>query len=510
MKKAKKIVSLMLALVMVLSMAITAFAEDSATETPKPYTITVTDVTEGEKYSIYKMLDLSVDNAEDPKAFSYTVDEDWEAFFTEEGAGAAYVDINEDGYVTWKEGMGTAEKMEAFGKAAQKYAEKYAEEKSVAPEKTITAGEATSITFDDLKAGYYLITSTAGTKAIVDTTPTKPNPTIKEKNEGHRVDKLVQEDSDQNWYKENSAEIGQTVDFKTKITIKTGAKNLVMHDRMEDGLTFNKDSVVVTGPKTEEYPDGVVLVEGTDYVLVTEGLAEESDGETCTFEVRFTQAYLDSLKSDTQVVVTYSAVLNENADKVNGEHNDAGLTWGENSKTEWIETTTKTYQFELLKYDAKDEEKKPLAGAEFELHRGDAKGCSDKCASIKLVQKEENDSYVVYRLATAQDSSDSVQTKIVTGNKKIMIYGLDLDDEYHLKEVKAPEGYNLLKDSVSVVIKKDENGKVICKLEVANNSGTELPSTGGIGTTVFYIVGSVLVCAAVVLLITRKRMSINE
>lgn len=500
MKKAKKFVSLMLALVMVLSMAITAFAEDSATETPKPYTITVTDVTEGEKYSIYKMLDLSVDNAEDPKAFSYTVDEDWKEFFTGEGAGAAYVDINKDGYVTWKEGKGTAAEMEAFGKAAQKYAE----EKSVAPEKTITAGEATSITFDDLKAGYYLITSTAGTKAIVDTTPTKPNPTIKEKNEGHRVDKLVQEDSDQKWYKENSAEINQKVDFKTEITIKTGAKNLVMHDRMEDGLTFNKDSVVVTGPNG-------VLVEGTDYVLVTEGLTKESDGETCTFEVRFTQAYLDSLKSDTQVVVTYSAVLNENADKVNGEHNDAGLTWGENSKTEWIETTTKTYQFELLKYDAKDETKKPLAGAEFELHRGDAEECSESCAPIGLVQVEENDSYVVYRLATAQDSSDSVQTKIVTGNKKIMIYGLDLDDEYHLKEVKAPEGYNLLKDSVSVVIKKDENGNVIeCKLEVANNSGTELPSTGGIGTTVFYIVGSVLVCAAVVLLITRKRMSINE
>lgn len=505
MKKAKKIVSLMLALVMVLSMAITVFAEDSATEIPKSYTITVTDVTKGEIYEIYKMLDLSVDNAEDPKAFSYTVDEDWEAFFTGEGAGAAYVDIN-NGYVTWKEDKGTAGEMEAFGKAAQKYAE----ENSVTPEKTITAGEATSITFEDLKAGYYLITSTAGTKAIVDTTPTKPNPTIKEKNEGHIVDKFVQEDSKiddektNGWGKENSAEIGQQVNFKTEITIKTGAKKLVMHDRMEDGLTFNEDSVVVTGLNGE-------LVKDTDYELVTDGLTAEEDGKTCTFEVRFTQAYLDSLQSDTTVFVTYSAVLNEKADKVNGEHNDAGLTWGENSKTEWIETTTKTYQFELLKYDGKDEGKKPLAGAKFELHRGDANDCSVGCTPIGLVEVEENESYVVYRLATENDPKEKVSTTIVTRDKKIMIYGLDLNDEYHLKEVKAPEGYNLLKDSVSVVIKTDDDGKVIeCRLEVANNSGTELPSTGGIGTTVFYVVGSVLVCAAVVLLITRKRMSINE
>lgn len=493
MKKAKKIVSLMLALVMVLSMAITVFAEDSATEIPKSYTITVTDVTKGEIYEIYKMLDLSVDNAEDPKAFSYTVDEDWEAFFTGEGAGAAYVDIN-NGYVTWKEDKGTAGEMEAFGKAAQKYAE----ENSVTPEKTITAGEATSITFEDLKAGYYLITSTAGTKAIVDTTPTKPNPTIKEKNEGHIVDKFVQEDSKiddektNGWGKENSAEIGQQVNFKTEITIKTGAKKLVMHDRMEDGLTFNEDSVVVTGLNGE-------LVKDTDYELVTDGLTAEEDGKTCTFEVRFTQAYLDSLQSDTTVFVTYSAVLNEKADKVNGEHNDAGLTWGENSKTEWIETTTKTYQFELLKYDGKDEGKKPLAGAKFELH-------DSSCQVIKLVKISDTE----YRVANGNEE-DSVEDFTTTAAGMIVIYGLDLADEYHLKELEAPNGYNKLDEEVKFVItnNKEEEGKIF-HVEVKNNSGTELPSTGGIGTTVFYVVGSVLVCAAVVLLITRKRMSINE
>ena len=118
-----------------------------------------------------------------------------------------------------------------------------------------------------------------------------------------------------------------------------------------------------------------------------------------------------------------------------------------------------------------------------------------------------------------------------------MIAGLDAGS-YYLRETKAPAGYNLLKNDISVTITatldKSENTPALTELklsvkddktgaeatenngsvdtgivatDVVNNSGTELPSTGGIGTTIFYVLGSILVIGAVVLLITKKRMS---
>ena len=108
MKHAKKLASLLLALVMVFAVATTAFAAGTNS-------ITVTGAQANETYKIYKMLDLVVNN--DKTAYSYTVNSDWVNFFTGEGAGAAYVNIDAQGYVTWKEGKDTADEMESFGKA---------------------------------------------------------------------------------------------------------------------------------------------------------------------------------------------------------------------------------------------------------------------------------------------------------------------------------------------------------------------------------------------------------
>ena len=112
MKKTKRIATVLLALVMVLSLSVCAFAAGTNS-------ITVNGAQGGETYKIYKMLDLKVDLGKN--AYSYTVNAEWNAFFTGEGAGAAYVTID-NGYVTWKAGMDTAENMEAFAKAAAKYA----------------------------------------------------------------------------------------------------------------------------------------------------------------------------------------------------------------------------------------------------------------------------------------------------------------------------------------------------------------------------------------------------
>ena len=464
MKHAKKLASLLLALVMVFALATTAFAAGTNS-------ITVDGAQKGETYEIYKMLDLIVN--EDQTAYSYTVNSNWTNFFTDDGAGAAYVDIDAQGYVTWKEDKDTASDMEAFAKAAAAFASANGLTSVV---DAITPTEDGAITFNNLDSGYYLITSTNGTLAMVKTTPKNPAATVNEKNPDHTLDKQVQEDSDSSWGKANSAQIGDIVNFKTTITVKKGAKNLIMHDKMEDGLSFNADSVAIAS-----------LTKGRDYTVVTTDL---TDG--CTFEILFKQSYLDTITADTTLTVTYNAVLNKSADITNGEKNDAKITWGDASNTEWSETVTKTYQFDILKYDAKDDQKNPLAGATFQLK--DASG-----NVVKLVKVSDTE----YRVANGNEAG-AVDEFTTVASGKIVIKGVDLD-KYTLVETAAPAGYNKLKDPVEVTV-PETNALTV---EVPNASGTELPSTGGMGTTIFYVLGSILVIGAAVLLVTKKRMSMK-
>lgn len=462
MKKTKRIATVLLALVMVLSLSVCAFAAGANS-------ITVNGAQGGETYKIYKMLDLKVDL--DKNAYSYTVNASWNNFFTGEGAGAAYVTID-NGYVTWKEGKNSAADMELFAKAAAKYAS----DNNVAAVATKTPAADGSFVFENLDAGYYLITSTNGTLAMVDTTPANPNAVVDEKNPNPTVDKVVKEDSTNEWGSSNSAQIGDTVYFRTSVTLMKGAKNYVLHDKMGDELTLNADSITVVG-----------LTKGTDYTVVTTGL---TDG--CDFEVRFTQSYLDTITAPKNLVVEYNAVLNENAKVESAALNDTQLTWGDKNHTEWDQTETNTYKFAVLKYAGTDTAKNPLAGAVFQLK--DAKG-----NVVKLVKVSDTE----YRVANGNEAGAVDRfTTVATG--KIVIKGVDLDT-YTLVEIEAPEGYNMLKTPVKVTVNAD-NELVV---EVPNNTGAELPSTGGIGTTIFYVVGGILVVGAAVVLTTRKRMEKN-
>ena len=462
MKKTKRIATVLLALVMVLSLSVCAFAAGTNS-------ITVNGAQGGETYKIYKMLDLKVDLVKN--AYSYTVTSAWNNFFTGEGAGAAYVTID-NGYVTWKDGKNSAADMEAFAKAAAKYAS----DNKVAADATQTPAADGSFVFGNLDAGYYLITSTNGTLAMVDTTPANPNPAVEEKNPNPTIDKVVKEDSTGEWGDSNSAQIGDTVYFRTSVTLMKGAKNYVLHDKMGDELTLNADSITVVG-----------LTKGTDYTVVTTGL---TDG--CSFEVRFTQTYLDTITASTTLDVTYSAVLNEKAKVESAALNKTQLTWGDANHTEWDTTETNTYKFEVLKYAGTDTAKNPLAGAVFQLK--DAKG-----NVVKLVKVSDTE----YRVANGNEAG-AVDRFTTVANDKIVIKGVDLD-EYTLAEIEAPEGYNKLKDPVAITVNAD-NALVV---EVPNNTGAELPSTGGIGTTIFYVVGGILVVGAAVVLTTRKRMEKN-
>ena len=286
-----------------------------------------------------------------------------------------------------------------------------------------------------------------------------------------------------------------------------------IHDKMSPGLTFNKDSVVVTIGEKE--------LDKSKYEIVTEGLDAD-----CTFEIRI--ANLKGVAENGDAIrVDFTATLNKNAAiGLPGNPNTVRLTYSNNPNDDKSEGRTPddtvivfTYELDVTKVDGADDTKK-LKDAEFKLLNAD-KSMGAKVENGKFA------GWVEVGEATVLKSGED-------GN--FGVAGLD-DGTYYLEETKAPAGYNLLKNPIKVVVTTTTNngqtwtsenaadaltkihvtadGKVgtgdvstgEAKITVANNSGTTLPETGGMGTTMFYVIGAILVVGAAVVMITRKRMS---
>ena len=493
MKHTKKFVSLLLTLVMVLAMASTTFAAQEGTLTGG--SITINDAVPGQTYKAYQILYLESYNATSG-AYAYKANSAWKSFIESNTVKGVYVNVDTQGYVTWVEGADVAE----FAKLAQaEAAKKDADASATAPD--ASEGNAYStVTFAGLNLGYYLVDTSLGTLCSLDTT--NPSVVMEEKNEVPVPDKTVKEDSTDDYGDSNTAQIGDTVEFKTVIHAKKGAQNYKLHDQMEAGLTLNQDSITVQeGDK--------ILEENTDYTVACGVSCKDKSGKdtTCDFEITFTQRYLDTITADTDIVVTYTAVLNKDAEIADATNdNDTRLDYGDNSHSEWDKTTTKTFMFDIIKTDSS---LKVLNGAKFELY--DAQTGDNKIALVK-------ESEGVYRVATPTEKAAEGFESAVIEAGRATVKGLDANTTYWLEETEAPAGYNKLPGRVEVKIKNSNLTTAMDKeedtwaegdggVQITNNTGAELPSTGGMGTTIFYIIGSVLVLAAIVLLIVRKRMS---
>ena len=451
--------SVLVSLLMIFTFALPAFA-DSATAS-----ITISNAVQGETYKAYKLLDLESYDASN-NLYVYKATADWRDFF-KTGAGANYITVDSQDYAAWKNGVTVNE---ANLKALIDAALTYAEAKSITPTATQIAGN-TGVKFDNLGLGYYLVNSSVGTLCELKTVDQAL--TIQDKNEKPDVDKNIVEGTSK--VTSNDVQIGDTVNYEVIVHAKKGAKNYVLHDTMSSGLTFNKTSVAIEG-----------LTAGTDYTLVTDSL---SDG--CTFEIQFSDSYLESLTGNTDIKVTYTATLNENAVvKTAANTNKIVLKYGDQSTVE-KETETYTYQLTVVKTNAGKTKK--LEGAIFKLS-------TDEAGNHPLKFKEKNGQYVV-------DPNGAIETITTTDSGTFTIAGLDAK-EYYLTETVAPAGYNKLADPIKLVVSKDnvKKGNEILPndtLTVTNQSGTLLPGTGGIGTTIFYVIGGLLMAAAAVLLITK-------
>lgn len=429
-------------------------------------TITINKAVVDETYSIYRVLDLETYDKTN-NHYIYRANEKFEAFITST-EGQKYLEArNENGatYYVWKTGANVVE----FSKAALAYAKA----NNVIP---VDSKKATSTTvkFDKLTLGYYLVDTTTG--SLLNLTTTNPDAVIDEKNTVvPKVDKDVKEDSTGNYGKTNDATIGDTIEFKATITTGAGFTKYVLRDTMSAGLTFNANSVVVKV--------GTTTVDTSNYTVTP-----NKDGYT--FVVEFKDSYIVTLPKNTKIDVYYTATLNESAVvEGNGNPNELDLAYGENNTTDKVKTTTYTYAFDLVK---NDKDKNQLEGAKFKLL--DKTG---KEIKVVLVDVTKN----IYRVVVGNEKG----VLIVVG--KATIEGLDAD-EYQLEEVEAPVGYNKLTSTVKFTItgKNGNNTYERVSNEVINYTGSQLPETGGMGTTLFLTLGSILVIGFGLLLVTKLRV----
>lgn len=484
MKRVKRVLALLAALALVLAMAVPAWAEENKGS------ITVQNAKENEEYKIYRIFDLESYSG---NSYSYKMSTKWSnAGFATDSAFTSYFETV-NGYIKPKAEF-TDETAATFAKNALAFAKK----NNIEDDGHQTAGNA-GVSFSSLSLGYYLLDTSLGTLCSLDTT--NPAAILREKNDSPTIEKKVKEND--NWDTESNAKIGDRVEYQVTIHAKKGAENYVLTDTMDNGLTFNNDIVVKAGTNNLELDK--------DYTVKTDGIKD-------TFELTFTKTYLDSLtENTTDIVVTYSATINEKAVVAGAANkNTAKLKYGNNSETVPSQTNTYTYKFDLVKIDGTT--KKLLSNVEFKLYEA-ATGSVDgeyvvSGEPIQFVKK--GNTYRVAKDATVEGVTDTIVTK---DSGKVTIEGLD-KKTYYLSETKPLDGYNKPNGAFSVdltsgnlvttatigketVVKRTDAQNAIV---IENNTGAVLPSTGGMGTTVFYVVGGGLMAVAVVLLVTKKRM----
>lgn len=432
-------------------------------------TITINKAIVNESYNIYKVLDLETYDKVN-NHYIYRAASRWETFL--DGATDYLEARNENGdkYYVWKDGVGKSRTKEFAEKAY-----KYAKDNNIAPTKT-TKATSTSVVFDNLDLGYYLADSSVG--ALLHLTTTNPTATVNEKNTlNPNVDKNVLENSTGEYGKENDDIIGSTINYKSTITTGAGYGSYVLYDKMDAGLTFNSNSVIVK--------IGDVVVDANNYVVKTNVTGY-------TFVIEFNDEFILKQPKNTNIDVYYTATLNKDAIiEGDGNINETFLKYGNNITTDKKKTITYTYAFEIIKTNKEGVE---LTGAEFIL--------LDKSDNeIKVIKDEETKTY---RIATGNE----IGVNIKAG--KATIEGLD-KDSYKLKEVVSPEGYNKLTSPVEFRVNGKTNVTIIerTRVNVINYTGSELPETGGIGTKLFITSGLSLVLICGLVLVTKLRLYKN-
>ena len=533
MKHLKKLASILLVLVTVLSVTTTAFAAGVTNNTAHSYNA----------YQIFS--GTQVDNSVSLGDVAWGSGINGTAFLAELQTDARFVKEGKNIFADCTTAADVAAVLGGYGdKSGEANAFANVAAKYLTNVCTAISAEATSV---NLTAGYYLLVDTtaagegdAMNSALLQVT-NKGNITIEKKYDVPTVDKSVK-DTDNLWGEAADWEIGSDVPFQLVGTLPTNFADYetykyVFHDTLSAGLQYNGDVKVYV-------QNGETKTKITTGFTVAPNAAATAGGGTLT--VTFTDLKaVEGVTATSKIVVEYTAKLLSTAEIGNpGNKNEVYLEYSNNpnqtgegttGNTPKDEVLVFTYELDVTKVDGQKTDKK-LANAEFVLLN------SDKTKVVKVT-----DGKLVKWVdvpATGADGTITYPTGTIltsSANGKFVIAGLDAGS-YYLRETKAPAGYNLLKNDISVTITakldKSENNPALTELKlsvkedkegaaaatesngsvdtgivatnVMNNSGAQLPETGGMGTTLFYVLGGILVLVAIILLVTRKRMSHTE
>lgn len=526
MKRVRRLFTFALALVMTFAVSAIAFAsgEGDAAATGS-ITVTGKSIAAGEQtttYEIYRIFDVVAND--DYSSITYKIDTKWTGFFDENAGGAKYIVNDNDTSANGGKGYTpivvnnqvkyialTDDNIAEFGKAALAYSQ----ENSIQADATNTNGE-----FTGLELGYYMIYPKGATlnvapyTSIVSLTTTKPNAEVVQKADYPTLEKT---DDD------NSVQVGQTVTYTltSKVPDTTGFStfDFTMHDQMTAGLTLNADSITVKignddVPKTGE----------NAYIYDSE---TPETGYGTAFKITIPVMKYQSKIGET-ITVTYTAKVNDAA-VTQIDKNHAYLEYSNNPKNTDDKTTTppdeeKVFSAKIVinKYDGSNVNAK-LSGAKFILR---CKSVSDTGSRAKAeagkyykYTEESGVQWVAANAITEKVTAGTALTESdVTNGITIKTTGTDgaasfdglENGVYELIEIAAPAGYNQIKGvagTITVEGNDTDTATLSTTSDIANNAGTEMPSTGGIGTTIFYVVGGVMVAGAVVFLLTKRRVN---
>lgn len=537
----KKLISLALSLLMLFSFASVAFADETPGTTPT-YSITIKNTASGHTYEAYQIFKGEISG-------SKLVSIEWGA------------DVNKTSLITALNASGlfssniatdaSAEAVaEAIGELGDAEAEKLA--KAIGSSLTGTASGSTSSKNEDnyvisgLSAGYYLVKDKddsqndkhdAYTAFILQLTKDE-DVSVNAKSALPTVDKQVwddltdaEENADDGWGESADHEINEV--FKFKLIAKIPAdKNLKLydtytitfHDIMSEGITFDSIESVYVGQNeltAEKYSMSEISKEATGIqkwsltIHDVKSICDENFGNN-SFEVQV--IYKAHLNENAYVSTADGTTENKNTVYLTYSNNPNGTNKGQTPEDSvWVFT----YRVDNTKYSENTDEQNLLPGAEFKLYKtktGTGKD-AEYSNEVKLIY---DSALKAYRPVKGDETAEAMVSGDGENAGKFNIVGLD-HGNYYLVETKAPVGYKELTDAIEVVINAthiEENSRPAevtftndsqhMNNNIINKMGASLPTTGGIGTTIFYVVGAVLMFGAAILLVTKKRMSAEK
>ena len=544
MRKVKKLLGLLLAAVMVLAMGVPTFAASGE------YTITINNALAGHTYQAYQVFagDLS-ENEETLSNVTWGDGVDGTAILT----ALKGTEEETTAYENCTTAADVAKVLETYGENSSEmkaFADIVGQHLTETTSGTLSAynSENQSYTISGLAAGYYLVKdkddTVSGADAYTDfilkvvknteATPKSDVPTVEKKVQ--EDDKYNQDGGYGNGYNDVADwNIGDAVPFKLIGTLPENFADYdtyqyIFHDTLSAGLDLNEESIAVYYASDKAGTDKT-SISSDNYTIHVPGT---EDADQCSFEVAFADlTSVEGVNAEKYIIVEYTATLKTSAEiGLPGNPNRAYLEFsnnpnsggeGDTGETPEDKVIVFTYELDVTKVDGKDANTK-LEDAEFKLYDANGKYVivDDEGKVTGWADNEEGGS-------TLKSGEDGL----------FKVIGLD-DGTYWLKETKSPDGYNLITDPIKIEIKattvNDQewtamedpsdaltaleikvtvgstttsgNGDTesgIVATDIENNKGATLPETGGMGTTIFYVLGAILVLGAGVLLIARRR-----